>query len=208
MLVSLAAGELAAGFGVFMVLGLSGAGGYRGGWLWASAIAASPAIGVAKGVWGCRRGSAVVATLAVLGGVAFGFWMSRQSQLSAPRLRQALGSFTAPPNFTAVRDEESGSVVCFDECPTFTRTWVTAATPEVAETRINMHFARHHFVIGPWHDDPVSQDIVANGYCGRVALTLAIVRQTVASDPLPPGVIEVSARLSTRLRTPKVGDPR
>jgi len=133
-----------------VVLAVAGIAGFRGGWLWASAIAA-PAM-AAVGWWGWGRGRGrLVATVAVaLGGIALGLWISQEASLSHGRLRAAMDSIPLPANFEPTGDVSGGSTLCFDECTNYTRHWLAAGDAEQVQTQLRQVLEGQGFVVGDW----------------------------------------------------------
>lgn len=173
---------------IFMAM--SGVGGYRGGWLWAPAVAAPPMAAVGWAGWGRARGRRAAAVLA-LGGLAFGGWISQEAALSHGRLRAAMNSITVPANFEHTGDTAGGWSVCFDECPSLSRHWVVTGDVDDAMVQLRQMLENEGFVLGDW-DAARSGNATATaeGHRGRLGVATSVGTLSVWKDgewvkPLP-----------------------
>ena len=92
-------------FVIFVVIGI---GGFRGGWLWAPAIAAPALAAVGWWGWGRGRGRLLVTVAVALVGIALGLWNSQEALLSHGRLRAAMSSIPVPRSYEHTADIAGG----------------------------------------------------------------------------------------------------
>jgi hypothetical protein len=184
--------------GVFLVTGI---GGFRGGWLWASSLAGVVLGGTAWLAWGRPRGRWVAAATVALAGVSMGLWNSQVAAFSHARLHAEMNSVPMPADFE-VRgpDEPGGWSLCFDECPFLTREWTVNGDVEEVRDRVTEIFEGAGFTVGPWGIEPGSPPLMAHGSRGRLGLNLAVDTRWAVNnriESMEPGRVLVTATLKT-----------
>jgi hypothetical protein len=185
-------------FGVFMVTGL---GGFRGGWVWAPALAGVVLGGTGWLAWGRQRGRWVAAATVALAGVSLGAWNSQAAAFSHGRLHAEMNSVPMPADFQ-VRgpDEPGGWSLCFDECPSIIREWTTDGDVGDVQDRVTRIFEEAGFVVGPWGTETSSGPVMAHGRRGRLGLVLAVNTRWAVDGryvSMEPGRVLVTATLET-----------
>jgi hypothetical protein len=184
--------------GVFLVTGI---GGFRGGWLWASVFAGVALGGTAWLAWGRSQGRWVAAATVALAGVSLGLWNSQVASFSHGRLHAEMSSIPVPADF-AVRgpDEPGGWSLCFDECPSLTREWTVDGDVGDVQARVTEIFESAGFLVGPWGRATGSGPLMAHGRRGRLGLILAVDTRWAVNgrfESMEPGRVLVTATLET-----------
>lgn len=187
---------------LFAILVVTGIGGFRGGWLWAPAIAAPASAAVGWWGWGRGRGRPVATVAVVLSGIAFGLWISQESLLSHGRLRAAMNSIPVPTTFEYTGDTSGGWSLCADECPSYTRHWVAAGDAEEVQAQLREVLEDEGFVLGEWGTRrPQLGTATVEGHRGRLRVLVGVdtrwARNHYERLPLAPGQVGITAILET-----------
>jgi hypothetical protein len=181
----------------FVVTGVAG---YRGGWLWASAIAAAAMAAVGWWAWGAGRGRVVATITVAVAGMLFGVWSAQEAILSHGRLRSAMDSLALPPTFEHTGDEANGASLCFDECTSFTRHWIAAGDVADVQAQLRQLLASQGFVLEAPGTSRLGRDTV-EGRRGRLRIVVGLDQRRAWRDgqlfSLPPGRVGVTATLDT-----------
>ncbi len=187
---------------MFIVLLMSGIGGFRGGWLWAPAIAAPAMAAVGWWGWGQGRGQRPATVAAALCGLALGLWISQEAALSHRRLGAAMDSVPVPANFEHTGDSLGGTPMCFDECPFYVREWIVAGDEETVQAQVRELLEGEGFVVGEWRTGAGrSPTTVVEGHRGRLGVLVRVHTQRAwrhgQALTLGPGEVAVTAVLDT-----------
>lgn len=182
----------------FVVTGING---FRGGWLWATLITTPAIMAVGWFGWGPHPARVPVTTLFAAAGIAFGLWASQEAVLSAGRLRSEMSSIKVPSSFEKVSDQRNGIAMCFDECTSFTRTWVAPGGPEDVRTTVVRLLEQQGFVFGPWRHRGQVGGMTVCGHRGRLGTQVSVSDWTWLSDgqrlTAPAGHVVVAVHLET-----------
>lgn len=185
---------------VFAFFVITGVAGYRGGWLWASAIAAAAMAPVGWWGWGEGRRRVVATITVAVGGMLFGLWNSQEAILSHGRLRAAMDSVAMPPTFEHTGDLAGGWSLCADECTSYSRHWIAAGDAEDVQTHLRERLAAQGFVLKERGASPLGRDVV-DGHRGRLRIVVGVDQRRAWRDgvilPLAPGHVGVTAILET-----------
>lgn len=187
---------------LFIILVMSGIGGYSGGWLWAPAIAVPPMAAVGWWGWGQGRGQRVASAAVALCGLALGLWISQEAPMSHGRLRAAMNSIPVPANFEHTGDSPGGFSMCFDECPSYSRQWLVSGDEERVQDQIREFLEAEGFVLGEWRTgEGRLPTTAAEGHRGRLGVLVSIATHRAWRDgealTLAPGQVAVTATLDT-----------
>lgn len=178
-------------FGFFF----TGIGGFRGGWLWASVVAAGASGALAWEVWGPFPGQRAATAVLALLGVVFGLWISQVSTWSHGRLRAAMDSLV-PAGFVKVGDTQSGNAICFDVCNQVEgRWWAPGATGDVEEA-VRQVLVRKGFTLRAPDESSVKPDARSDAL--KVRFSVSDADDFDGTEPLapPPGHVVVTLTLS------------
>lgn len=185
---------------IFALFVITGVAGYRGGWLWASAIAAAAMATVGWLAWGEGRGRVVAAITVAVGGMLFGLWNSQEAALSHGRLRAAMDSIAMPPDFEHMGEVLGGWSVCFDECPSYTRYWIAAGDAEDVQAQLRELLATQGFVLEQRGTNGLGRDTV-EGRRGRLRIVVDVDERRAWKDgellTLAPGQVGITATVDT-----------
>lgn len=136
---------LASGLGAFLV----GLGAQPLSWLLAPACLAAVAIVTAGLLWLGRSGSERVLAALVAAGAAMvvGVLVWAASPVGHLVLARELEAIELPAGAELVEQHESGGVVCFDSCPTLSRTYRLAGDPHEVADRMERHLRDSPFAV-------------------------------------------------------------
>jgi hypothetical protein len=187
--------------GLFFFFVVTGINGFRGGWLWASLITTPAIMGVGWFGWGAHPARVPVTAVFAATGIAFGLFMSQEAVLSAGRLRAEMDAIKVPSGFEKVSDERNGIAMCFDECTSFTRTWVAPGSAEEVRTSVTRILEQQGFVFGPWRDRASLGGMTVRGHRGTLGALVSVSDWTWLSDgqrlSAPAGHAVVAVQLET-----------
>ncbi|HET7486415.1 MAG TPA: hypothetical protein VFJ85_00700 [Acidimicrobiales bacterium] len=181
---------------VLFVLLATGLGGFRGGSVWAPALAAAALAAVGRAGWRQRRGRVAVAVALAVAGLVLGTWAARTTPMSAGRLKAEISGIDVPPSFVKAGDQASGNSLCFDVCPSFSRRWFVAATVEEAREQVGDALAGDGFVLYPWVAGFSEGSLETSGRRGRMWAAVTVDPPSV-SNGVPPGHVGVTVTLGT-----------
>ncbi len=159
-------------FAIFVITGIGGA---RGGWLLAPAIAAPAMAAVGSAGWGRGRGRRVATATLAIGGIALGLWVAQESPLGSDRLRAAMSSISVPAGFERTGTVVGGNSMCFDECPSHSRSWTVVGDVEKVQAQLRLVLEREGFTLkdrDPSRETPGTAEI--KDHRGRLGLHVEV----------------------------------
>lgn len=187
--------------GLMFTFVLTGINGFRGGWLWATLITTPAIMAVGWFGWGPHPARVPVTAVFAAAGIAFGLWASQEAVLSAGRLRSEMGSIKVPSGFEKVSDQRNGIAMCFDECTSFTRTWVAPGSAEEVRTTVTRLLEQQGFVFGRWRDRGQLGGMNVRGHRGSLGAQVSVSDWTWLADgqrlTAPAGHVVVEVQLET-----------
>ena len=189
---------------VFVLLFITGVGGFRGGWVPAGLLGGGTGAVAAYLAWTRPDGRIAAIAALTLAGIAWGLFVADHTPLSRGRLHSAMNSVSVPAEFQKVVDSDGGIAVCFDQCPFFARTWIVSGTMADAEAAVSRILAAEGFTLGQWRGEfpGTSDNRGTEGRRGRLQVSVRLNDSRVDGPgyervPVPAGRVGVRVTLSS-----------